>query len=206
MVFEYPVEKHIRRHGPRGYTQYKSYKPWIRDDFTFRCIYCLCRERWFPTGHDSFAVEHVQAKSANPAVECDYDNLAYACSACNSAKGTAVFANHPCEQGLGEHLEVLKDGSIHARDGSRIGNELIEICRLNRPRLVEARQRFQQLYAGLKRDRRHASKKLLRTFFGYPDDLPILAGLVPPKGNLRPKGIARSYAALRDAGSLPEIY
>ena len=31
-MFEYPSRLHVRRHGPRGYRNYRSYKPWLRDD------------------------------------------------------------------------------------------------------------------------------------------------------------------------------
>lgn len=40
-VLAYPANSHERRHGPLGYVDYKSYKPWLRDEFTFRCVYCL---------------------------------------------------------------------------------------------------------------------------------------------------------------------
>src|SRR5205085_2403491 len=41
--FTYP---HVWRHGPRGYADYPSYRPWRRDEFTFCCVYCLLREWW----------------------------------------------------------------------------------------------------------------------------------------------------------------
>ena len=44
--FMYPGQSHVRRHGPAGYADYKRYRPWLRDEFTFRCVYCLKRERW----------------------------------------------------------------------------------------------------------------------------------------------------------------
>ncbi len=40
-VFAYASTDHQRRHGPRGYTSYRAYKPWLRDEFAFRCVYCL---------------------------------------------------------------------------------------------------------------------------------------------------------------------
>ena len=43
MAFTYPRSRHIRRHGPHGYRDYRSYKPWLRDEFAFRCVYCLWR-------------------------------------------------------------------------------------------------------------------------------------------------------------------
>ncbi len=42
--FRYPDGPHQRRHGPRGYASYESYRPWLRDEFAFRCVYCLTRE------------------------------------------------------------------------------------------------------------------------------------------------------------------
>ena len=44
--FEYPSEPHQRRHGPKGYADAASYSPWLRDEFSFRCVYCLKRETW----------------------------------------------------------------------------------------------------------------------------------------------------------------
>ena len=64
MLFAYPERPHIRKHGPSGYEDYRSYKDWLRDEFTFRCVYCLERERWYPSGQDAFAVEHVTAAIA----------------------------------------------------------------------------------------------------------------------------------------------
>ena len=45
-AFRYPAVPHARRHGPRGYADAESYRPWLRDEFTFRCVYCLFREQW----------------------------------------------------------------------------------------------------------------------------------------------------------------
>ena len=62
-LFAYPRAVHERRHGPIGYLDYGDYKPWLRDEFQFRCVYCLCRERWFPDGDEAFSVDHVQPQS-----------------------------------------------------------------------------------------------------------------------------------------------
>jgi hypothetical protein len=45
-AFNYPAEPHLRRHGPRGYADAASYRPWLRDEFAFRSVYCLFREQW----------------------------------------------------------------------------------------------------------------------------------------------------------------
>jgi hypothetical protein len=54
MPFVYLDRPQLRKHGPAGYTNYQSFKPWLRDEFQFRCAYCLERERW-NGGHAAFA-------------------------------------------------------------------------------------------------------------------------------------------------------
>src|SRR5438105_4098493 len=90
--FNFPDRPHARKHGPTGYTDYTSYKPWLRDEFCFRCIYCLDRERWYPNGHAGFGVEHALPKSdpANATRICDYEILLYACNDCNSEKRDGI--------------------------------------------------------------------------------------------------------------------
>ena len=52
--FPYATDTHMRRHGPVGYSSYKAYKDWLRDEFAFRCVYCLFREKWYPNRADAF--------------------------------------------------------------------------------------------------------------------------------------------------------
>lgn len=85
-VFQYSPVPPPRRHGPCGYSDYQFYKPWLRDEFTFRCLYCLWRERWQADGHHDFGVEHVHAQATEPGKRLDYDNLIYACNLCNSTR------------------------------------------------------------------------------------------------------------------------
>src|SRR5437868_6664315 len=95
-LFRYPMRPHERRHGPQGYEDYQSYKPWLRDEFSFRCTYCLCREAWFPNGDDSFSVDHFTPRTADPERATDYDNLVYACCQCNRLKQRATDLLNPC--------------------------------------------------------------------------------------------------------------
>jgi hypothetical protein len=62
----YPSVPHRRRHEPRGYQDYREFKPWLRDEFTFRCVYCLEREAWYPDRAASFSVEHVLLGGSAP--------------------------------------------------------------------------------------------------------------------------------------------
>ena len=83
--YAYPPAAHQRRHGPAGYTDYHSYRPWLEDEFSFRCIYCLKRVVWAPT--DIWTIDHLVSQDDAPHLECDYTNLVFACQFCNSQKG-----------------------------------------------------------------------------------------------------------------------
>ena len=108
--FAYPLISHPPAHAPAGYADHTSYKPWLRDDFSFRCAYCLTRERWNPSGHDGFGVDHVVAQSTAPLLTATYPNLAYACNTCNSSKGATPLPWSPFDQAVGLHVAVRQDG------------------------------------------------------------------------------------------------
>jgi hypothetical protein len=202
-VFGYPETPHVRRHGPRGYTGDENYKPWLRDEFTFRCVYCRCREVWFPDGDRSFSVEHARPTSLAPEGLTDYDTLLYACCQCNALRGAALLPLDPCGS-LREHLEVSGDGTI--RGLTRAGEELIRTCRLDRPLLTAFRRLVLDTLVLLRRKRDPDAGDLLRRYLGYPANLPDLAALRPPEGNSRPEGIADCSFARRRRGDLPDIY
>src|SRR5439155_20207029 len=132
MVFDYPPNFHLRRHGPRDYLDYRSYKPWLRDEFEFRCIYCLWRERWEANGEYAFSVEHLRGQADHPELACEYDNLGYACCFCNALKQDGDLPLNPCFDPLGRHLAVRDDGTVHALTPQ--GANLIVTCRPDRPR------------------------------------------------------------------------
>src|SRR5205814_6335056 len=85
-AFLYPAQPHVRRHGPEGYADPESYRAWLRDEFTFRCVYCLLREQWGRV-RGTFDIDHFLPVSLHPERERTYDNLLDACAACNAAKG-----------------------------------------------------------------------------------------------------------------------
>jgi len=63
LAFGYPERPHERRHGPAGYADDSLHKPFLRDDFGYRCVYCLMREGWGSAGHAGFSVEHLLPRS-----------------------------------------------------------------------------------------------------------------------------------------------
>src|SRR4051812_40232372 len=87
--FLYPARPVERKHGPRGYADISSFRDWLRDEFSFRCVYCLDRERWQnPRG--KFAMNHFLPVADQTGLELAYDNLVYSCAACNLSKAARV--------------------------------------------------------------------------------------------------------------------
>ncbi len=203
-VFTYLTDPHARHHGPLGYANYKSFKPWLRDEFRFRCVYCLWREVWCADGEGSFSVDHIRPIASHPALKCDYDNLAYACCRCNSVKQNNRLPMGPCDAGWGNYLGVAADGTVRAITAG--GEQTIETCRLNRPALVLARRRMLAMLQLLAASETEDSQSLLREYLTFPANLPALSQLQPPGGNARPEGIVASYDEQRKRGELPETY
>jgi len=176
----------------------------LRDEFQFRCVYCLCRERWCPDGEDSFSVEHFRQQAWAAAEVCDYDNLLYTCVRCNAAKRDLTGVLDPAKDPLADHLEVLEDGRIRGLTAE--GRDLINVCQLDRPNLTEFRRGILEVVRSLEGLGAVGRGQVLRRFFGFPSNLPRLASLRPPGGNSRPDGIRTSFYERRSRGDLPEFY
>jgi HNH endonuclease len=143
--FEYPVAPHSRRHGPAGYKDYNSYRDWLRDEFTFRCVYCLHREQW-ETREANFHIEHFVPTAVDPDGECEYSNLLYACPSCNEAKRAVLGLPNPCKVSFNDCLRVMADGHIKSLNAD--GEKLKEVLRLDSDKNVRTRHRWMQVLAG----------------------------------------------------------
>ena len=88
--FSYPTTPHVRRHAPSGWKTYSRYKSWLRDEFCFRCVYCLDRELW-KDPRRGFEIDHSIPQKLRPDLKSDYDNLLYLCSACNNLKSATLL-------------------------------------------------------------------------------------------------------------------
>ncbi len=201
--FAYPALPHVRKHGPGGYQNYQEYKDWLRDEFTFRCVYCLERELWYPNRQAAFAVEHVLPRSTHPHLVCEYENLVYACGRCNSFKQDWTTLD-PTAVALAEHLQVEPDGSVTARTPQ--GEEYLYLFHLNDPPAIEVR-RATLTILGLKRDFPDDPRvdRLFQQAFGFPEDLPNLDAK-RPKHNRRPEGLLEAYDRQHREGRLPLVY
>lgn len=191
MIFDYPHSRSERRHGPTRYTSYKAYLPWLRDEFDFRCIYCLKREQWGQVTGE-FEIDHFEPQKLSPERRADYENLVYACRRCNSVKLDQSIAD-PLVLLSAERIRILPDGMIQARDDET--RRLVRQLDLNSPRLQQWRVMWMRIVA-LAAERDH---DLWESLISLPDDLPNLKRFRPPR-NTRTEGIGESWFEKRRRG------
>lgn len=198
MPYRYPPAPHERLHGPQGYAQYPSFRPWLRDEFSYRCVYCLYREQWGRVMR-AFDIDHFIPVAIDPNKETDYDNLLYACAPCNAAKSDQRVPD-PSSALLASAVAVHPDGRIEG--ATKEARRLILMLGLNSPENVE----FRLLQLEIVALARQHDPELCRRLLKYPDDLPEVARLHPPGGNSRPQGIPQSAYERRQRGELPDEY
>lgn len=198
--FNYPTSAHARKHGPYGYATYQKYKPWLRDDFLYRCAYCLTREAWGSSvsGHAELGADHFEPKSINPALAATYTNLIYVCNDCNRYRQTEPLPLNPLEVALGDHLSVNDEGEIVAKTTD--GQDFIDLFDLTAPGRDRLRKDKLRIIALKQRYPDDADADAhYRLAFGYPLDLPDLTTL-EPEGNTIPGSQDKSAHALGLAG------
>lgn len=199
--FAYPPACHIRKHGPYGYKSYESYRDWLRDEFSFRCVFCLTREQWGLV-KGSWDIDHFVPQNHYPQGRLEYENLLYVCHTCNVVKSNQLTPN-PCEMSFGNCVRVHQDGTIEAL--SKDGEVLIETLRLDNEDHRRFRSLIISLLRSLLRSHEHSDRQTYIKLMGYPDNLPDLSTLRPP-GNSNPEGIHGSFYARRMRGDLSETY
>jgi len=205
--FAYPTSPHTHKHGPAGYAQYQYYKPWLRDEFVFRCVYCLTRETWGSSviGHAELGADHFEPKSLNEALVKTYTNLLYACNDCNRYRQTEPLPINPLTTPLADHLIVDDQGRIVAKTTE--GLDFIDLFDLSAP----GRNRLREDRLALLRAKQNHPEDpdidaLYRRAFGYPDVLPDLSALDPPGGNANLGSEKQCCHALRLRNELPDVY
>ena len=196
--FRYPTEARGRVHGPAGYKDYVSYRPWLEDEFLFRCVYCLKRQKWART--DIWSVEHLVPQSEAPELACNYDNLVLACQRCNSRKLDDTLPD-PAALAYGKCLQV-DDASAEVRPLNDDGRLLIRALRLNDLDQVRYRRDIMRDLEIMAR----CAPEVWRDKMGFPEELPNLHRRIPPGGNTRPAGVEQSCHARKARGELPDVY
>lgn len=195
--FAYPAAPHVRKHGPDGYSKYDSYRPWLRDEFSFQCVYCLSREQWGTIG-GIWDIDHFVPQNRDETLSFAYRNLLYACRTCNVIKSNKIMPD-PCLVAYGACLAVHPDGAVTPLNDN--GKLIIEILRLN----SEERTKFRFLILATLRSLEKHDRATFVLWMSYPKSLPDLSNLRPPS-NTKPSGLVNSFYARRSRGELPEIY
>jgi hypothetical protein len=158
----------------------------------------LFREQWGRV-KAGVALDHFLPVAVHPEYEGNYDNLLYACAACNQAKGVVV---------LPDPSQVLVDEAVWVRDDGRIEGTTPEARRLIRVLGLDSREETEVrlLWIGIMALAERFDPVLHQGLIGFPDDLPNLPRLRPPGGNTRPQGLAACFLTQRRAGTLPARY
>lgn len=201
-IFAYPEEPHQRRHGPFGYATYGSYREWLRDEFSYRCVFSLVREQWI--GRKAhFDIDHFEPQSSREDLVCDYDNLLYLAHRMNLVRGKRPLPD-PCKVALGKCLAIDPvTGEIRALDDIGIGSKIISVLKLDSPDATEDRRKWLQVIRCFAQN----DEALFRRWIGYPTDLCDLSKKqVDSDHNSRPLGIAESAFERKRTGTLPEWY
>lgn len=197
VAFRYPPVPATRRHGPGGYRDYSSYRGWLRDEFKFRCVYCLSREQWGRVTGE-FDLDHFLPQVLATEHAEEYDNLLYCCHTCNLRKG---------DQTIASPVQVLSQGTVRLLpDGQLEGllpetRSLILKLGLNSTHMIRWRWTWMQIIELAREHDFHLYQQLM----GFPEHLPDLRRARPPV-NSRPEGIQESWLLRKRRGELSETY
>jgi len=194
--FDYPAQPIIRRHAPRGYERALGFRPWLRDDFTFRCVFCLLREVWVV---GDLQVEHFEPVALVPERSLDYSNLLYACHVCNGKKGSKVVPD-PCQSLLQQDITLGQKGRLVGRTPE--ARALIVAIGLNAKRQCQ----FRLLWSNIIELARRFDPELYRKLMGYPALLPDLDRLRSAGDNANPESLETCCRTRRLRGELPDTY
>lgn len=142
-----------RRTMRRTYSDYTRYRPFLREDFLYRCAYCL-RNEFFVGGEAGCVIDHHRPQHGpfgRPDLVSVYENLYWCCVECNSIKGDTWPSPEELAQGRrfldpcqpeddhNLHWDIEEDGRLSSLTG--VGEYTIGRLMLNREGLVYYRQR-----------------------------------------------------------------
>jgi hypothetical protein len=199
--YAYPTKPHTRRHGPSGWKDYRRYREWLRDEFSFRCVYCLEREVWREM-REPMHIDHFEPQAIRKDLKAEYTNLLYACPACNGLKSDTILPD-PCAVALGNSLQIYEDGRIEAKNNNPEGQTLIDELALDDSLTVARRRRM----VGMLRTLAEVNWPIFVEWMRYPKNLPILDDKQnKPPCNDKPEGVAQSHFERKRRGELPDVY
>lgn len=145
-----------REKSPGPFKHYSEYRPYVREDFSDCCAYCLTSEL-LGGGPESFELDHFRPKSLPQfaSFESHFYNLYYSCRPCNLIKGNRWPDSHLetlgygfvdlCAEAFSDHFEEDPEGVW--KPLSRRAEYTLERLRLNRAHLCEIRRLLRSLAA-----------------------------------------------------------
>ncbi len=144
--------------------------------------------------------DHLGCRAHSPELALTYDNLIYACHACNLTKGSSIIPD-PNVHAFGACLRVEDSGAITALNDE--GEILIDEFDFDAGSRIEWRVMIIQIIQTIAKS---GDTELLRSLMGLPTHLPDLSSLRPPDGNIRTEGLANSWLRRRVEGREPLIF
>ena len=207
-----PVGPYTRRHGPYGLT-YDKYKAWLRDEFQFRCVYCLHREKWDRDGWRNFQLDHIIPQTKGADKIHLYENLVYSCASCNRTKQDRPLPD-PCSVAYHGHYRFEADGTVTPLTPQ--GALYVEILGLDAPHLEAFRRKTFRTYDKLEElldligddlDALDEEGVLdeVEALAGYPDDIPDLRKK-QHKLNTKPESKLQCYFARLERAEISRLY
>jgi hypothetical protein len=160
---DFPSEPLRRSCRPPSVGDYDRYRSCLRKDFSFRCVYCQSHETEVGPGakYGGFEIEHFKPQEKFSALATRYDNLLWACRACNGAKwhkwpsAEEIARGYefvdPSRDVLGDHLELYNQRVVpKTTAGAYMVDEIdlnSPIHRYRRERRTTATKRFRSVDA-----------------------------------------------------------
>jgi len=146
---------------------YRSFRPFVREDFLRQCAFCLFSEL-LVGGEEGFELDHFRPRHLFPELLNDFYNLYYSCHPCNHIKRDSwppsileeqgIRFVDLCKEDFGAHFSVEADGKLDALTNS--GNYTIDKLNLNRKHLVTVRGLLERLGVRL-HERRISEEELI---------------------------------------------
>ena len=137
---------------PKVKGDYHSFRPFVREDFSRQCAFCLFSEL-LAGGEENFELDHFRPRHRFPDLLNDFYNLYYSCHPCNHIKRGSwpspaleeqgISFVDLCKEDFATHFSVEKNGIWSGLTNP--GKYTIDKLNLNRQHLVIVRGLLERL-------------------------------------------------------------